>query len=195
MRPKVLLITIDQPLGIESETCTKNIQAEMYHAQVTLAQGPFSIRAICTGWGLEFIAANLNTPTTVMHYPTRKKLIKELARGYDYIGISFVICTFPKAIALAQIVRDHAPHTKIVFGGYGTVLPECDQYADYVCREEGVNFLKQLLGEPIVNSFNIPISRLMSWRNYFYVCFNVNMKNSVPVFSVTWKYSLTAMNY
>jgi hypothetical protein len=55
MQPKVLLTTIDQPLGIESETCTKNIQAEMYHAQVTLAQGPFSIRAICTGWGLEFI--------------------------------------------------------------------------------------------------------------------------------------------
>ena len=77
MQLKVLLTTIDQPLGIESETCTKNIQAEMYHAQVTLAQGPFSIRAICTGWGLEFIAVNLNTPTTVMHYPTRKKLIKD----------------------------------------------------------------------------------------------------------------------
>ncbi|MCK4816042.1 hypothetical protein KA005_09730, partial [bacterium] len=62
-------------------------------------------------------------------------------------------------MALAQIVRDHAPDTKIVFGGYGTVLPECDQYADYVCREEGVNFFKQLLGEPIVNSFNIPVIR------------------------------------
>ena len=149
MQLKVLLTTVDQPLGVESETCTKNIQAEMYHAQVTLAQGPFSIRAVCTGWGLDFIAENLQAPTTVMHYPTPKKLIKELKKGYDYIGISFVMCTFPKAKILAQLVRKHAPQTKIVFGGYGTVLPECDHYADYVCRGEGVSYFKKLLGERV----------------------------------------------
>lgn len=151
------MTTVHQPLGIENNNCTRNIQAEMYHAQVTLAQGPFSIRAVCTGWGIEFIAANLYTPTTVMHYPTQKQVIKELKKSYDYFGISFSNCTFPKAIELCQLARQYAPKTKFVLGGYGTVLPECDQYGDYICREEGVNFFKQLLGEPPVESYKIPL--------------------------------------
>lgn len=154
---KVLLTTIHRPLGIENETCTKNISAEVYHASITLAQGPFSIRVIATGWGLEFIAANLKTPATVLHYPTKRVFVKELKKGYDYVGISFVICTFPKTIELCELVRRHAPDTKIVLGGYGAVLKECDKFADYVCREEGVNYFKRLLGEGEVDTFKIPV--------------------------------------
>lgn len=154
---KVLLATVHRPLGIENETCTKNIQAELYHAQITMAQGPFSIRAVCTGWGLEFIAVNLNAPTTILHYPTKRALIKELKKGYDYIGIGFVICTFPKAKELCELVRQYAPEAKIVLGGYGTVLKECDQFADYICREEGVNYFKRLLNEEEVDTFKIPL--------------------------------------
>lgn len=156
MKKKILLTTIHRPLGINTESCTKNIQGEMYHAQVTMAQESFSIRALCTGWGLEFIAANLNTPTTVLHYPTKRIFIKELRNGYDYVGISFVICTFPKAIELCELVRHEAPQTKIVLGGYGTVLKECDEYADYVCREEGTNFFKRIIGEKKTETFTIP---------------------------------------
>lgn len=157
MKKKVLLTTIHRPLGIDSETCTKNILAEPYNAQITLAQGVFSLRTVCNGWGLEFIASNINTPTTVLHYPTKRIFIKELKKGYDYVGIGFVVCTFPKAIELCELVRREAPDTKIVLGGYGTVLEECDQYADYVCREEGVNFLKRLIGEDRVDNFKIPL--------------------------------------
>lgn len=154
--PRVLLSTIHQPLGIENDTCTPNIQAEMYHAQVTRAQGPFSIRSVCTGWGLEFIAANLEAPTTVLHYPTRRQFLRELRRGYDYVGIGFVMCTFPKAIEMCRWVRETAPRAKLVLGGYGTVLEECDRYADYVCREEGVGFFKRLLGEGPTKRFTVP---------------------------------------
>lgn len=154
---KVLLTTIHQPLGVENETCTENIQAEMYHAQVTLAQGPFSIRSVCTGWGLEFIANNIIAPTTVMHYPTIKKFVKELKKGYDFVGIGFVVCTFPKTIELCRLIRKFSPHSQIVLGGYGTVLDECDEYADYVCREEGVNFFRKLLGEKPLDRFSIPL--------------------------------------
>jgi len=155
--PKVLLTTIHQPLGVDSHNTTRNMQAEMYNAQVTLCQGAFSIRAVCTGWGLEFIAANLQAPTTVLHYPTMSRLKRELADGYDYIGISFAICTFPKTIEICTMVRRLAPRTKIVLGGYGTVLPECDAYADYVCREEGVGFFKHLLNEEKVKEFTLPV--------------------------------------
>jgi radical SAM superfamily enzyme YgiQ (UPF0313 family) len=153
---KILLTTVHRPLGINSDNCTENIQAEMYHAQVTRAQGVFSIRTICTGWGLEFIAANLNVPVTVLHYPTKRILLRELKKKYDFIGISFVMCTFPKTIEACQWIRQYAPETKIVLGGYGTVLKECDQYADYVCREEGVQFFQNLLGGKTADKFVIP---------------------------------------
>lgn len=150
---RLLLTTIHQPMGIVSDTCGPHIVAEMYNAQLTAAQGVFSIRSICTGWGLEFIAANLETPTTVLHYPTLRLFRRELKKGYDYVGIAFVIPTFPKALELCRIVRRESPCSKIVFGSYGTMLPECDQYADYVCREEGVGFLKRLLGEEPTERF------------------------------------------
>lgn len=153
---RVLLTTVHRPLGVESDNCTANISAEMYHAQVTRAQGIFSIRAQCTGWGLDFIAANLQTPVTVLHYPTRRRLFRELRRGYDYVGIGFVMCTWPKARELCQWVREVAPASRIVLGGYGTVLTECDQHADYVCREEGASFFRRLLGEPPVDRFDMP---------------------------------------
>jgi haloalkane dehalogenase len=153
----VLLTTVHGPLGIVSDNCTRNIQAEMYHAQVTRAQGVFSIRTICTGWGIEFIAANLSVPVTVLHYPTKRILINELKKNYDYVGISFVICTFPKTIEACSWVRKYASNSKIVLGGYGTVLSECDQYADFVCREEGVNFFRKLLGKKETKSFVIPL--------------------------------------
>jgi hypothetical protein len=153
---RVLLTTVHRPLGVESPVCTPNISSEMYHAQVTRAQGIFSIRSTCTGWGLDFIAANLEAPVTVLHYPTLHALRRELRRGYDYVGVSFVMCTWPKTLELCELVRREAPGTKIVLGGYGTVIPECDAHADFVCREEGVAFMRRLLGEPAVETFRQP---------------------------------------
>jgi hypothetical protein len=88
---RLLLTTIHRPLGVTSETCGPHVVAEMFHAQLTGAQGPFSIRSILTGWNLEFLAQNLKTPTTVLHYPTLSLFIRELKKGYDYVGIAFVI--------------------------------------------------------------------------------------------------------
>ncbi|MGD2153574.1 MAG: hypothetical protein PVG79_09930, partial [Gemmatimonadales bacterium] len=84
--PKILLTTVHRPMGVAGPTCTPNIQAEMYHAQVTRAQDIFSIRSACNGWGLQFIAANLGAETTVLHYPTKRRFIAELRKNYDYVG-------------------------------------------------------------------------------------------------------------
>ena len=50
---------------------------------------------------------------------------------------------------MVALVREHAPNTKIILGGYGTVLTdeELKPYADFICREEGVGFMRRLLGE------------------------------------------------
>jgi len=154
---KVLLTTIHRPLAVESDTCTKNITSEIFYPQITFVQGPFSPRIHCTGWGQEMIAANIKVPVTVMHYPTKRRFLKELRNNYDYVGIGFVICTFPKALEMCGWIRRYAPRSQIVLGGYGTVLRECDNYADYVCREEGVRFFRRLLGEEENAPLNIPV--------------------------------------
>ncbi|MBN1770903.1 MAG: cobalamin-dependent protein [Deltaproteobacteria bacterium] len=117
--------------------------------QILWAQGPFRTRATTTQWGIDFIAENLRIPTTTLHYPTMEQFVAEVRRGYDYVGIAFVSPTLHKMIPMAQAVRKHAPHSKIVLGGYGTALGDdmLAPYADHICRGEGVAFLRELLGE------------------------------------------------
>ncbi len=149
---KVLLSTVHKPLGIENE----NVTAELYHAQVTKAQGIFSLRSVFHGWGLDFMAKNLKTPTTVLHYPSLKEFKKELRKGYDYVGITFVMSTWEKTKELIAIVRKESPNSKIILGGYGTVIGEVDKYADYVCRGEGLQFMQKLLGEEPTTRHKMP---------------------------------------
>ncbi len=144
---KVLLTTVCGPFGANTDDCTEHVMPELFHAQVTRSQGIFSLRSTYVSYGLELIAQNIKTPTTVLQYPTMKQFKRELKKGYDYVGISFVMATFEKLKKMARAVREVSPRSKIVLGGYGTVLPECEEYGDYICREEGVAFMRQLLGE------------------------------------------------
>ena len=144
---KVLLTTVCGPFGADTDDCTRHVMPELFHAQVTRAQGIFSLRSTYISYGLEYIAENITTPATVLQYPTMKQFAHELEKGYDYVGISFVIATFGKLKKMCAVARKVSPDTKIILGGYGTMLPECDQYGDHVCRGEGVGFMRRLLGE------------------------------------------------
>jgi haloalkane dehalogenase len=144
---KVLLTTVCGPFGKDTDDCTKHVMPELFHAQVTRSQGIFSLRSTYVSYGLEYIAKNITTPTMVLQYPTMKQFKHELKKGYDYVGISFVIATFGKMTKMCEMVRDILPNAKIILGGYGTMLPECEQYADHVCRGEGVEFMRKLLHE------------------------------------------------
>ena len=122
---------------------------ELLYRQVTRAQGIFSPRTVNIQFSIEYIAENLDAPTVVLQYPSRREFIRELKQGYDYVGISFLIAIFHKVKDMVALVRQYAPQTKIVLGGYGTVLTddELAPYADVICREEGVAFMRRLLGE------------------------------------------------
>lgn len=135
------------PFGADTDDCTRHVMPELFHAQVTQAQGIFSLRSTYISYGLEYIAENITTPATVLQYPTMKQFTHELEKGYDYVGISFVIATFGKLKKMCAVARKVSPDSKIILGGYGTMLPECDQYGDHVCRGEGVSFMRGLLGE------------------------------------------------
>ena len=144
---KILLTTVCSPFGQDTSDCTRHVMPELFHAQVTRSQGIFSLRSTYISYGLEYIAKNISTPTVVLQYPTMEQFKKELKKGYEFVGISFVIATFGKLEKMCRMVREISPDSKIVLGGYGTMLPECDALGDYVCRGEGVDFMRQLLQE------------------------------------------------
>jgi hypothetical protein len=56
---------------------------ELLFGQVTRAQGLFSPRANHIHFSLEYVAENLQAPTTVLQYPTRRELVRELKRHYE----------------------------------------------------------------------------------------------------------------
>ena len=146
--PTVLLTTVCRPFGGKGEG--DSVGAELFHFQVTRSQGIFSYRQVIRCWGLDYIAENIEAPAVVLHYPSEREFIQEIrSQQYDYIGINFVVATFHKARRLAGIIREHSPRSKIILGGYGTVLADdvLDPFGDFICREEGIGFMKRLLEE------------------------------------------------
>jgi haloalkane dehalogenase len=146
---ELLLTSICKPIGPRYGD-SPSVGYELLHGQVTTAQGLFSPRAVHLQYGLEFIAANLDTPTTVLNYPSKRQLIRELKKGYRFVGLSFVLGTYHRMKEVVALIREHSPRSKIVLGGYGTVIEDelLEPYGDFICREEGVGFMKKLLGEP-----------------------------------------------
>ena len=149
MSQKVLLTSVCRPLGPEHGEAP-SVGYELLYRQVTRAQGMFSPRAVHIQFSLDYIAENLDTPAVVLQYPSKRELIRELKKGYDYVGICFVMAVMHKMKESVALIRQYAPQSQIVLGGYGTVLKDdvLKPYADHICREEGVAFMRRLLGEP-----------------------------------------------
>ena len=141
---------------------------ELLYRQVTRAQGIFSPRTVNVQFGLDYIAENLDAPTVVLQYPSKRELIKELKKGYDYVGVSFIMALMHKMKETVALIRQYAPNSKIVLGGYGTVLKDevLKPYGDFFCREEGVAFMRRLLGETeIPMPYKHPL--IVSWLKVF----------------------------
>jgi hypothetical protein len=150
MANKLLLTSVCRPFGGPGEG--DSVGAELFHAQVTRAQGPFSLRQTIRVWALDYIAENLATPTVTLHYPSKRVLIAAVkSGGYTHVGINFVVATFHKVREMVTLIRRHAPNANVVLGGYGTVLPDdvLRPWGDSICREEGTVFMRRLLGEPV----------------------------------------------
>jgi radical SAM superfamily enzyme YgiQ (UPF0313 family) len=167
MSKKVLLTSVCRPMGPKYGDAP-SVGYELLYGQVTRAQGLFSPRTFNIHYSLEYIAENLDAPTVVLQYPSERELIRELKKGYDYVGISFLLAVMHKMKEVVALIRQYAPNSKIVLGGYGTVLKdeELKPYGDYFCREEGVGFFRRLLGEPeMPMPYKQPL--LISWLRIF----------------------------
>jgi len=156
---KLLLTSVFGPYGVDDEYGEKENKMELFHNQVTREQGIFSYRFNHGSQGLYFLAANIDMPTSVLDFPTLKRFRKELRKGYDYIGISFIIPNFKKAKEMARAIRELSPESKIILGGHGVNIPNIESMVDhdFICKGEGVYFLRKLFREKVNKPINHPL--------------------------------------
>lgn len=156
----LLLTSVFGPYGVNDEYGRAENKMELFHNQVTREQGIFSYRFNHHSFGLQFMAQNLETPTTVLDFPSLDRFIEEIKKGYEYVGISFIVPNLKKAAKMARLVRELSPRTKIILGGHGTNIPNLEKVVehDYACRGEGVKFLRKLFGEDPEAPIHHPIA-------------------------------------
>jgi len=147
------------PYGVDDEYGEKENKMELFHNQVTREQGIFSYRFNHGSQGLYFLAENVDMPTAVLDFPTFGRFKKELKKGYDYIGISFIIPNFKKARKMARAVRDLSPKSKIILGGHGVNIPGIESMIDhdFICKGEGVYYLRELFKEQVHKPIKHPL--------------------------------------
>ena len=131
-RPRrVLLSGVFGPFGVDDEFGRKENIMELYHNQVTKAQGPASFRFHHRSFGLYFLADNIDAEVTVLDFPSRESFAREVEKGnYDMVGISFIMPNFDKAREMARIVREKTPRAEIILGGHGAAIEGVEELID-----------------------------------------------------------------
>jgi radical SAM superfamily enzyme YgiQ (UPF0313 family) len=148
-KKKILLTGVFGPFGVDDEWGRKENIMELFHNQVTKAQKDASFRFHHRSFGLYFIAANIDAETTVLDFPTKSRFIKEIKKGYDAIGISFIAPNFIKAQKMASLIRELAPNAEIILGGHGAAIEGIESLmeCDHVVKGEGIRWMRRYLGQ------------------------------------------------
>src|SRR3974377_2034062 len=118
----VLLSSVFGPYAQDDEFGSRSINPmELYHNQVTRAQGSFSLRMFHRSWGIMLIQENISAPCTVLDFPTRDDFAREItAHRYDIIGLSSIIVNVEKVREMCRMIRKLSPTSKIFLGGQVT---------------------------------------------------------------------------
>jgi hypothetical protein len=150
-RKKILLSGVFGPFGVDDAYGRKENIMELFHNQVTKAQGVASFRFHHRSFGLYFIAENIDADVTVLDFPSRRRFERELSKGYDIVGLSFIVPNFIKAKEMARLVRLRAPHAEIVLGGHGAAIEGVGELidCDHVVKGEGIRWFREHLGQNV----------------------------------------------
>ena len=150
-KARILLSSVFGPYAQDDEFGSRSINPmELYHNQVTRAQGGFSLRMFHRSWGIMLIQANISAPCTVLDFPTRDDFARELQEHhYDVVGVSSIIVNVGKVREMCRMVRKISPNSTIVVGGHVTAIPGIEAMidADHIVRGEGVAWMRRYLGE------------------------------------------------
>lgn len=159
-RARVLLSSVFKPFAQDDEFGSRAINpVELYHNQVTRAQGPFSLRMFHRSWGLMFIHENISADSTLLDFPTRERFVHELTTNdYDIVGLSGIVVNVGKIQEMCRLVRRHSPRSTVVVGGHVTAVPGIERMidADHIVRGEGVSWMRGYLGEDTARPFLHP---------------------------------------
>ncbi len=148
---RILLSSVFGPYAQDDEFGSRAINPmELYHNQVTRAQGSFSLRMFHRSWGIMMIQENISAPCSVLDFPTREAFARELTtHKYDIVGISSIIVNVGKVREMCRMVRELSPDSVIVVGGHITAIPGVESMidADHIVRGEGISWMRRYLGE------------------------------------------------
>jgi len=148
---RILLSSVFGPYAQDDEFGSRSINPmELYHNQVTRAQGSFSLRMFHRSWGIMMIQENISAPCSVLDFPTREAFAHELTtHHYDIVGISSIIVNVLKVREMCRMVRELSPDSVIVVGGHVAATPGLEALidADHIVRGEGISWMRQYLGE------------------------------------------------
>ena len=150
-RARILLSSVFGPYAQDDEFGSRSINPmELYHNQVTRAQGSFSLRMFHRSWGIMMIQENISAPCSVLDFPTRDAFARELTTNhYDIVGISSIIVNVLKVREMCRMVRELSPDSVIVVGGHVAAIPGVEAMidADHIVRGEGISWMRRFLGE------------------------------------------------
>jgi len=150
MGKRMLLTSVFGPFGVDDAWGRKENIMELFHNQVTKAQGMASLRVHHRSFGLDFLAANVECPVQVLDFPSRRGFIRALKREpFDIVGISFIVPNFLKAQEMARLVRKLQPGAELILGGHGAAIEGVERLipCDHVVKGEGIRWLREHLGE------------------------------------------------
>ena len=134
---------------------------ELYHNQVTRAQGPFSLRMFHRSWGLMLIQANIEAPCTLLDFPTLDRFIEEIrTTQYDIIGISVDHSELGQGEE--DVRADPRSISRRRRSSSAGTSPTCPTWpseidADHIVRGEGVRWFRSFLGEDAEQPIRHPL--------------------------------------
>lgn len=150
-RARVLLTSVFGPYAQDDEFGSRAINPmELYHNQVTRAQGVFSLRMFHRSFGLLMIKENIDAPCTLLDFPDQDAFIESISKdGYDIIGISSIIPNLNKVKKMCELIRSIQPQATIVVGGHISNMDGINEIidTDYLVRGDGIEWFRRYLGQ------------------------------------------------
>ena len=148
---RILLSSVFGPYAQDDEFGSRSINPmELYHNQVTRAQGGFSLRMFHRSWGIMMIQANISAPCAVLDFPMRDDFARQLKNNqFDVVGITGIIVNVAKVREMCRMTRQLSPHSVIIVGGHVAAIPGIEKMidADHIVKGEGVSWMRRYLGE------------------------------------------------
>lgn len=150
-KAKILLSSVFGPYARDDAYGSRQINPmELYHNQVTRAQGAFSLRMFHRSFGLMLLQANIDAPCTFLDFPTLERFTEEIKQhSYDIVGISAILVNTAKVKKMCELIRKHQPRAVIVIGGHIANQSNLAQVidADHIVRGDGVRWFRKFLAQ------------------------------------------------